>query len=616
MKPGAAQPQFRGTVILGLHSLQLPISGMTPGDTGVLSTKGLAPRVMQREVAALSQPHRFAIPTKHENDPSPALVPRAPSPRRRGLCSFDFHPVPVGEGGQRPAHPPAGGGRVRGSRNSQIRMTWPKLLLEKQEITISQCKPHGPRGWLQIAPIILFALLLAGCAVGPHYTRPPVTVPPAYKERGPSTPVSTQAISTKWWKMFNDPELNSLEAQIQVSDQTLKQAFAQYEQARALVRYYRSGLFPTVAVGPSAAREHTSYNRPPLAGLEGKTYTDLLMQGDLSYEVDAWGRVRRTVESARESAQASAADLATVNLSLQSELAMDYFDLRNADAEEKLLKSTVTDYEKTLQLTENLYRGGLDSDLDVEQARAQLDATEAQEIDLGVARAQYEHAIAVLVGKPASVFSIPFLPLGALPPKIPVGLPSQLLESRPDVAAAERQVAAANAQIGVARAAYFPQILLSASGGFESGNLTTLFEGPSGLWAFGGSALETLFEGGQRHALSAEARAAYDQTVAAYRQTVLTAFQNVEDSLAALRILQQEAAKQSVAVAAAQRSVVLSLNEYKGGLVAYLQVLTAQTVALSDQLTGVNILGRRTVATVQLIEAVGGGWNTSKLPSP
>jgi NodT family efflux transporter outer membrane factor (OMF) lipoprotein len=507
-----------------------------------------------------------------------------------------------GEGGE--GVPPNLKGRIR----------WPKFLLQKQEFTISRRKAQNRRAWLELVALILLALAFAGCAVGPRYVRPTVTVPSAYKEGAPRIPPSMQTVSQKWWEAFGDPQLDSLEAQIQVSNQDLKQAAAQYQQARALVRYYRSGLFPTVAAGPSAAREHMSYNRPPLPGLQGVTYTDLTMQGDFSYEVDAWGRVRRTVESARESAQASAADLATVNLSLQSELAVDYFDLRNADAQEKLLKSTVGDYQKTLQLTQNRHRGGLASDLDVQQAKGQLNGAEAQEIDVGVARARYEHAIAVLIGKPPSVFSIPYSPLSALPPSVPVGLPSQLLQSRPDIATAERRVAAANAQIGVARAAYFPQILLTAAGGFESGSIATLFEGPSGLWAFGGGVLEPVFEGGKRHAVSAEARAAYDQTVAAYRQSVLTAFQDVENNLAALRILQQEAGKQNVAVEAVDRSVVLSLNEYKGGLVDYLQVLSAQTIALSDQLTAVNILGRRTVATVQLIEAIGGGWNTSKLP--
>jgi NodT family efflux transporter outer membrane factor (OMF) lipoprotein len=467
--------------------------------------------------------------------------------------------------------------------------------------------------WVGISALAVLALIPAGCAVGPHYVPPVVTAPPAYKETGSSEPISTRPLPNHWWEMFHDPELSSLEEQIQVSNQNLKEAAAQYQEARALVQYDRSGLFPTFSVGSSASQIHTSYNRPPLPGLQGKTYTDLLTQGDFSYEVDAWGRVRNTVASARANAQAGTADLATVNLSLQSELAIDYFDLRNADAQRQLLQTTVSDYQKTLQLTKRLERSGLASDLDVEQARAQLEATEAQEIDIGVARAQYEHAIAVLVGKPPALFSIPFSPLRSAPPSVPVGLPSQLLESRPDIAAAERSVAAANAQIGVARAAFFPQIALTGSGGIESGAITTLLQGPSGAWAFGAGLLEPVFEGGRRRAVSNEAKASYRQTVAAYRQTVLTAFENVEDSLAALRILQQEAAMQAVAVQATRQSVVLSTNDYQGGLVPYLQVLTAQTSALNDQLTAVNILGRRTVATVQLIQALGGGWNAEEL---
>lgn len=472
------------------------------------------------------------------------------------------------------------------------------------------------RAWLGAGITGLAALLLSGCAVGPRYVRPSVPAPPAYKEASASiTPPKSTSLQQNWWELFGDRQLDALEPQIQVSNQNLKIAAAQYRQARAMVQYYRSGLFPTLGIGATGAREHTSSNRPPLPGLQGLTYTDLQAQGDFSYQIDAWGRVRQTVESVRESAQASAADLATVNLALQSELAIDYFNLRNADAEKKLLQSTVADYKKTLQLTENLHNGGLASDLDVQQARSQLNAAEAQEVDIGVARAQYEHAIAVLVGKPPADFSIPLSPLSGLPPKVPVELPSQLLQSRPDIAAAERRVAAANAQIGIARAAYFPQLMLTASGGAESGDIGTLFQGPAAAWAFGAGAVETVFDGGQRHAVSAEAQANYNQTVAAYRQTVLTAFQNVEDNLAALRILQQESMKQDIAVQAAERSVVLSVNEYKGGLADYLQVLSAQTVSLSDQLTAVNIQGRRTMATVQLIEAVGGGWNVSKLPS-
>jgi NodT family efflux transporter outer membrane factor (OMF) lipoprotein len=470
------------------------------------------------------------------------------------------------------------------------------------------------RTWVKPAVIAVLALVLSGCMVGPHYKPPVINAPSAYKE-APDSGAGRKALPDKWWELFGDPQLNSFEPQIEVSNQNLKRAQAQFQEARALVAYYHSGLFPTLSVGASGTGEHTSYNRPPLPGLQGLTYQDYLMQGELSYEIDAWGRVRRTVESARESAQASAADLATVNLNLQAELASDYFNLRNADAEVELLKSTVADYEKTLQLTESLYHGGLASDVDVQQATSQLNSAQAQQIDLGVARAQYEHAIAVLIGKPPAEFSIPPSPLRGKPPAIPVGLPSQLLESRPDIAAAERRLASANAQIGVAKAAYFPQLALTGAGGFESGAITTLLQGPSGAWSLAGGALETVLDGGRRHAVSAEAISAYNGTLAAYRQTVLTALQNVEDNLAALRILSEEAGKQDVAVLAAQRTVDLSLSEYKGGLVDYLQVLTAQTTELNDELTSVSLLGRRMVATVQLIEAMGGGWNRSHLPS-
>ncbi len=473
------------------------------------------------------------------------------------------------------------------------------------------------RSWFGLIGVSLAVLFLARCTVGPRYAQPTVTVPPAYKETGkPGGKPSAQKLPDQWWKLFGDPQLNTLEAQISVSNQNLKQAQAQYLQARALVRFYRADEYPLVTAGASATREHLAANRPPKSNFSGKTFSDFVVPGDLSYEVDAWGRVRRAVESAAESAQANGADLAAVNLSLQSELAVDYFELRSADAQEKLLDSTVADYEKTLQLTEKRYRGGLASDLDVQEAKAQLEATRSQEIDVRVGRAQFEHAIAVLIGKPPAEFTLAFMPLTGSPPAVPVGLPSQILEQRPDVAAAERRVAAANAQIGVAKAAYFPQFSLTAAGGFESGTLTTLLQGPGGFWSLGAGAVEAVFEGGRRHAVTEQAQAFYAQTVAAYRQTVLTAFQDTEDNLAALRILSQEAATQNLAVEAAQRSVVLSLNQYKGGLVDYLQVLTAQTSSLTAQRAALDILRRRMDATVGLIQALGGGWNTSQLPPP
>jgi NodT family efflux transporter outer membrane factor (OMF) lipoprotein len=320
------------------------------------------------------------------------------------------------------------------------------------------------------------------------------------------------------------------------------------------------------------------------------------------------------VESYREQAQASAADLATVNLSMHADLAIDYFQARSLDAEEQLLNSTVKQYEQALQLNESRFEGGIGSEVEVEQAKTQLQTTRAQAIDVGVLRAQYEHAVAILIGKPPAEFSLPPLPLTAPPPRVPVSLPSELLERRPDIAAAERRVASANAQIGVAKSAYYPLIGLGASGGFESSAITTLINGPSGLWSLGLSAAETVFDGGRRHALNDQARASYDYQVAAYREDVLTGFQQVEDNLAAVRILENEAKVQDEAVVAAQRSLDLSTIRYKGGVTSYLEVITAQSAALANEVTAVNILGRRMANTVLLIQALGGGWDRSSLP--
>ena len=330
-------------------------------------------------------------------------------------------------------------------------------------------------------------------------------------------------------------------------------------------------------------------------------------------KLNVWGRVRRNVESYREQAQASAADLATVNLSMHADLALYYFQARSLDATERLLNSTVGDYTQALQLTENRFHGGVATALDVEQARTQLETTRAQAIDIGVLRAQYEHAVAVLIGKPPATFSLPPLPLDTPPPIIPAGLPSELLERRPDIAAAERRVASANAQIGVAKAAYFPAITLGASGGFESGAITTLLSGPSALWTVGPSLVMTVFDVGRRRALSQQAQAAYDQSAANYRQTVLISFQQVEDNLAALRILEQEATTQQAAVAAAQHALTISNNRYRGGVTTYLEVITSQNAALTNEAVAVNILGRRMADTVLLIEALGGGWDRSQL---
>jgi len=335
---------------------------------------------------------------------------------------------------------------------------------------------------------------------------------------------------------------------------------------------------------------------------------------DVSYQADVWGRIRKNVESYREQAQASAADLATVNLSMHADLAIDYFQARSLDAQEQLLNDTVKQYEQALELTQNRFQGGIASEVEVQQAKTQLQTTRAAAIDVGVLRAQYEHAVAILIGTPPAEFSLPPLPLTAPPPPVPVGMPSELLERRPDIAAAERRVAAANAQIGVAKSAYYPIINLSASGGFESSAITTLLNGPSGLWSLGLSAVGTVFDVGRRRSLNDQARAAYDFQVAAYRQSVLSGFQQVEDNLAAVRILENEAQVQQLAVAAAQRSLDLSITRYKGGVTSYLEVTTAQSAALADQVTAVNILGRRMASTVLLIQALGGGWDRSSLP--
>jgi NodT family efflux transporter outer membrane factor (OMF) lipoprotein len=462
----------------------------------------------------------------------------------------------------------------------------------------------------------LSALILGGCTVGPKYVRPTTEVPVSYKEAGDwKTAEPSDAISKgKWWEVYQDAQLNALEDKISVSNQSLKVAQAQFQEARAAVRIARSALFPNVTGGVSATQFHQSSNRPLFSSSSPVNYADTQIPFDASYEADVWGRVRRTVEASRSEAQASAADLANVELSLRAELALDYFQLRGLDAQKQLLDSTVVSFQKAFELTNSRYTGGVASAVDVAQAQTILETTRAQDVDLGVQRAAFEHAIAVLIGKPASEFSLQPTPLTVPPPPLPLDLPSQLLERRPDIAAAERRVQEANAQIGVARAAYFPLINLSGTGGFESAVITTLIQGPSGFWSLGGAAVETIFDAGRRRGVTQQALAAYDQNVATYRQTVLSAFQDVEDNLAALRILQDEALIENAAVASAEHSVALSVNRYKGGIANYLEVTTAQSAALADERTAVDILTRRMTASVLLIKAIGGGWNVSQIP--
>jgi NodT family efflux transporter outer membrane factor (OMF) lipoprotein len=459
-------------------------------------------------------------------------------------------------------------------------------------------------------------ILMCGCAVGPRYSRPSAPTPTDYKETPPNWKTAQPADQTlkgKWWEIYQDPQLNPLEEKVNISNQSLKAAQAQFAQARATVRYNRADYYPTVTAGVSAARERYSENRP-LAIASGVTTTnDLVIPVDMSWEPDVWGRVRHTVEASRADAQATLADLESVSLSVHAELAVDYFSARELDAEGQLLDSTVASYVKQLELTENRYKGGVASQVDVAQAQTQLEQARAQAIDVKEQRTQFEHAIAVLIGEPASNFTLPVAALNATPPVIPPGLPSELLERRPDIAANERLMAAANAQIGIAKAAYFPTFNLFPSAGFESTSIANWLSSPSAFAIVGASAVVTAFDAGRRRAASDQARAGYDQTVANYRQDVLTAYQEVEDNLAALRLLEDESNTQTAAVAAAEHSLALSNNRYRGGVTTYLEVITAQTTALGNERTAVQISGRRMVDSVLLIKALGGGWNAASL---
>jgi NodT family efflux transporter outer membrane factor (OMF) lipoprotein len=466
--------------------------------------------------------------------------------------------------------------------------------------------------------LVLVALLLGGCMVGPDYSKPSVPMTPAYKETDGwkvATP-SDHLPRGPWWTVFGDSELDSLEEEVDAANQNLKIAEARLREARALVRFNRAALFPTISTSVGASSVRESSNRPflsPNASLGNSG--DFLFSLDMSYEVDLWGRVRRTVAAARHEAQATAADLETARLSLQAEVAIDYFELRAADAQKLLLDETVKAFEAALRLTINRFEGGAAPKSDVAQARTQLDTTRVQATDIAVQRAQLEHAIAILIGRPPAAFSLPPRPLDTRPPDIPVGVPSQLLERRPDIAAAERRVAEANEQIGIARAAFYPTVMLNASVGFEGSTFGNWFNASSLLWAVGASATQTLFDAGRRRATSDAVIAAYDATVAAYRQTTLTAFQQVEDNLAALRVLEQEAVEQQRAVASAEESLQLFTNRYRGGVDNYLQVIIAQTAALQNQRNDIDILRRRMDASVLLVKAVGGGWDVAELPA-
>jgi NodT family efflux transporter outer membrane factor (OMF) lipoprotein len=463
------------------------------------------------------------------------------------------------------------------------------------------------RAWL-LAPLAAALSLLPGCTVGPDYARPSVETPAAYKEAGAWKVAEPRddASRGKWWEIFGDPQLNALAGKIDISNQNLRLAEAQFREAQALVQSARAGLFPTVDGSASITR-----SRSPTGAIGGTTAGRVVTSRSLgvnaSWEADLWGRLGRTVEASEASAQASAADLEAARLSAQAALVQDYMQLRALDAQQRLLEDTVAAFEKSLELTKNRYAVGVAGKVDVVQAETQLKSTQAQAIDIGVQRAQLEHAIALLVGTPPSEFSIERVPFRIAVPSIPFGVPSELLERRPDIAAAERRVAAA--QIGVAQAAFFPSLTLSASGGFRSADAAQWLTAPSRFWSFGPAIAQTIFDAGRRRALTDQAIAAYDATVATYRQTVLTGFQEVEDNLAALRILEQEAKVQDEAVQAGRQSLTLTTNQYKAGTISYLNVVVVQAAQLNNERTAVGILGQRLAAAVLLVKALGGGWH-------
>jgi NodT family efflux transporter outer membrane factor (OMF) lipoprotein len=467
--------------------------------------------------------------------------------------------------------------------------------------------------------VLCFGLLaLEGCSVGPKYVKPTTQIPSAYKETGTWKPAepSDESRKGKWWEIFQDPQLNVLEEQLTVTNQTLRAAADRFQESRAELRISRSAQYPFVTANASITRQRQSSNRALKGATSPSDYSDYFLAGNVSYEADVWGRVRMVVESSRTQAQATAADLETIRLSLHAELALDYLTLRGLDAQKQLFDTNVTAFEKALDLTQSRFQGGVASREDVELADTQLEQTRAQDIDITSARDQFEHAVAVLVGQPASTFHLtPVDQMPVAPPVPATGLPSELLERRPDIAGAERRVAAANAQVGLAHEAYFPTILLGIAAGFESGQFTSWLAGPSTLWTLGGTVAETVFDAGRRRAVSDQAKASYDETAANYQQTVLTAFQQVEDALSDLRVLEEESKTQDAAVAAANRSLEQSTNRYKGGLENYLTVITAQTAVLTNERAAVSLLTRRMTSTVLLVKSLGGGWDVSKLPA-
>ncbi len=471
-----------------------------------------------------------------------------------------------------------------------------------------------------LAPV-LAALLLSACTVGPNYKRPAAPAPPAFKEQPPPdykeaggwkpAQPGDSLLKGKWWEIYNDPALNALEEQVSVSNQNLAQAEAVYREARAAVLISRAALSPTVSTAPAVTESRTGGATGPAAGLKSSFSLPL----DVSWAPDLWGNIHRGVTAAAANAQASVANLENARLLYQSELAQDYFELHGLDGQADLLQRTLQSYDEYLTLTKNRRAGGIASDLDVAQAEAQLYATRASLQDLAIQRAQLEHAIAVLIGKPPSDLSIPGMTLKTPPPPVPLAVPSVLLERRPDIAAGERQMAAANEQIGIAEAAFYPTLSLSGALGFQNNRITTWISWPARFFSVGASMAETVFEAGRRRAAVAQSQAAFDATIAAYRQTVLTAFQQVEDNLAALRVLAEESQTADQSVVSAERALTVSTAQYKSGTTSYLTVIQAQATALSAERTAIELLTRRLTASVLLVQALGGGWESSQLPT-
>ncbi|HEX5431770.1 MAG TPA: efflux transporter outer membrane subunit [Bryobacteraceae bacterium] len=465
--------------------------------------------------------------------------------------------------------------------------------------------------------------ILSSCnftPVGPKYIRPDVPAPPAFKEPPPEGWKNSQPNDAgsrgSWWEIYNDPQLNSFEEQVVLNNQNIQVAAANFRSARAAVMAARSALLPVVNGGGVLTGSQQSQNRFGGNFVNPTPFADIQFPITASWTADVWGRLRNIVQANVATAQATAGDLESALLSMQADVAVNYFLLRGSDAEKQLIDTTVSAYQRALELTTNRFNQGIASQVDVAQAQTQLESARAASTDTQVLRATYEHAIAVLIGKPPAEFSIAPNPLAMdlKPPVTPPELPSELLERRPDIASAERRVAAANAEIGVARAAYYPTVTLAASFGIETSDLLKLFTWPSRFWSVGPTLAQTLFEGGQRRAAVEQAQAAYDATAASYRQTVLTAFEAVENNLSTLRLLETEAASQALAVQAAERSLTLANNQYVGGITNYLQVITAQQAALGNESAAIQLLTRRMTASVNLVVALGGGWNASDLP--